>query len=214
MITIKVSASQPDAIPRAHRYLQRGKLVAFPTDTVYGLAADAFNRQAIRDLFRVKGREADKAIAVLVGNLLSLDRVVDEENFSFDMKRIVNCLTERFWPGPLTVVVPRHPDLPDLLSPLPTIGVRMPDHPIALALLNSTGPLAVTSANRSGKPSTISAEEVLSQLKGLISLLLDGGRTSGGVPSTVVDCTQPELRILRIGPISEDNIQKAILKIN
>ncbi len=119
-------------------------------------------------------------------------------------------LAAAFWPGPLTVVVERHPDLPQNLSPLPTIGVRMPDHPIALALLNAAGPLAVTSANISNAANTASAQAVLEQLGGRISLLLDGGQTPGGTPSTVVDCTQPELKILRLGPISAEEIARVI----
>ena len=98
--------------------------------------------------------------------------------------------------------MPRNPSLPDILAPHPTIGVRIPDHPVALALLNAAGPMAVTSANISGANNTMTAKQVMKQLNGRIHLIIDGGRTPGGVPSTVIDCTLPEPEILREGPIS------------
>lgn len=116
-------------------------------------------------------------------------------------------LAKRFWPGPLTIIVPRHPDLPDILSPKRAIGVRMPDHPVAIRLLQLTGPLAVTSANLSGKENTTTVEEVLAQLDSRVHLVLDGGKTPGGLPSTVIDCTGSELEILRQGPISKEEIE-------
>jgi L-threonylcarbamoyladenylate synthase len=188
-------AWQDDAIREAVSLLQQGKLVAFPTDTVYGLAAGAFNAPAIERLFATKGRETTRAIAILIGDFDQLGSITS------GLTATAERLVKRFWPGPLTVVLPRHPDLPDLLSPQPTIGVRMPDHPVALALLQLAGPLAVTSANLSGQANTTTAQEVLQQLGGLIPLILDGGRSPGGEPSTVVDCTGPELNILRPGPI-------------
>jgi L-threonylcarbamoyladenylate synthase len=188
-------AWQDDAIREAVSLLQQGKLVAFPTDTVYGLAAGAFNAPAIERLFTTKGRETTRAIAILIGDFDQLGSITS------GLTATAERLVKRFWPGPLTVVLPRHPDLPDLLSPQPTIGVRMPDHPVALALLQLAGPLAVTSANLSGQANTTTAQEVLQQLGGLIPLILDGGRSPGGEPSTVVDCTGPELNILRPGPI-------------
>jgi len=102
--------------------------------------------------------------------------------------------------------VPKPPDLPESVSATPTVGVRLPDHPVARALLRLAGPMAVTSANRSSQPTPVTAEDVLRQLDGLIPLVLDGGRTPGGVPSTVVDCTGEDLHILREGPISKDEI--------
>jgi len=111
-------------------------------------------------------------------------------------------LARRFWPGPLTLIVPRLPQLPSVLSSNLTIGVRIPDHPVALSLLKLVGPLAVTSANLSGNANANTAQQVLDQLDGRIHLILDGGQTPGGVPSTVADCTGPETRILREGPIS------------
>lgn len=193
-----IPTSRQTALECALETLGQGGLVAFPTDTVYGLGALISNEAAIEQLFVAKGRDANKAIAVLIGRVADLERVTQ------DMSLNAIRLAGRFWPGPLTIVVPGRPGLPENLSPLPTIGVRMPDHPDALALLQRAGPLAVTSANLSGQPSTTTAAGVLEQLGGRIPLILDGGTTPGGQPSTVVDCTRPELKILRRGPISEE----------
>jgi len=199
-----LSASEPEALEVALEVLQQGGLVAFPTDTVYGLGALIQRPQAIEQLYRVKGRESSKAIPVLLGNLDEMMRV------ALQPRGWALRLAERFWPGPLTLVVPKNPVLPAILSPLPTIGVRMPDHPTALALLRRTGPLAVTSANLSGGASTVTAGEVLEQLQGRIPLILDGGRTPGGTPSTVVDCSGEEPKILRPGPISLEDLLQAL----
>jgi len=122
-------------------------------------------------------------------------------------------LAERFWPGALTLVVPKYPWLPENLSPLPTVGVRVPDHPFARSLLAITGPLATSSANISGEGDAINAQQVLEQLEGRIELILDGGTTPGGVPSTVVDCTQEPPLILRQGAIpAKDILETALAK--
>lgn len=195
-----LSSQDPQAIEQAVAAVRQGNLVVFPTDTVYGLAADPFDPQAVARLFTVKGRDANKAIAVLIGAAEQLDQVA--ENLNEAGRRLV----AHFWPGALTVVVPRHPDLPAELSAYPTVGVRMPDHAFALRLLCSTGPLATTSANRSGAANAITAQEVQDQLGGEVDLILDGGPCPGGVPSTVVDCTGPDVRILRAGAISSESI--------
>jgi len=196
MLTRLISAEDPGSIPQALQALQKGQVAAFPTDTVYGIGTLAHSQEGIDQLFAIKGREADKAIPVLLGDLQALSQVTQ------GLSAMALRLAERFWPGPLTLVVPRHPSLPANLSIEATIGVRMPDHPIALALLRAAGPLAVTSANLSGGANCVTAQEVLAQLGGRIALLLDGGSTPGGVPSTVVDCTGPQPRILRAGPLS------------
>ncbi|HBX69372.1 MAG TPA: threonylcarbamoyl-AMP synthase [Chloroflexi bacterium] len=202
MKTEIISAERSNAIHHALDVLQNGGLVAFPTDTVYGLAAPVYNVESIERLYVVKGRNSTKAIAVLLGSVEDLDKV------TVDLCPNAIEVAARFWPGPLTLIVPRHPDLPEILAPLPTIGVRIPDHPVALALLQAAGPLAVTSANLSGGENTMTAQQVLDQLGGRIHLILDGGRTPGGVPSTVVDCTSPEPQVLRQGPISLEDIQE------
>ena len=205
MKTERISADHPNTIQYAIDVLRNGGLVAFPTDTVYGLAAPVQNEKSIERLYIVKGRTHSKAIAVLLGDSDQLDQV------AVDLSASARKVARHFWPGPLTMIVPRHPSLPNILASLPTIGVRIPDHPVALALLKETGPLAVTSANISGKNNTMTAMQVLKQLKGRVHLIIDGGRTPGGVPSTVIDCTTPEPEILREGPISLKQI-KAICK--
>jgi L-threonylcarbamoyladenylate synthase len=119
-------------------------------------------------------------------------------------------LANRFWPGPLTLIVHRHPDMPENLSPTRTLGVRIPDHRDALALMHVSGPLAVTSANLSGNLDTLTAQQVFDQLEGRVALILDGGRTPGGQASTVVDCLTSELKILRPGPLSLDDLLGAL----
>lgn len=204
MKTEILSTKEPRALELAVEMIHQGEMVAFPTDTVYGLGTSAFNPQGIEQLYVVKEREEGKAIAVLLSSASELIKI------TATMNETAHRLAEHFWPGPLTLVVPRHPDLPDNLSPLPTIGVRMPDHPLALALMARSGPLAVTSANLSGAENTTTAQEVFAQLSGRIPLILDGGRTPGGSPSTVVDCTSEQLVILRQGPISLHELQKAL----
>jgi L-threonylcarbamoyladenylate synthase len=119
-------------------------------------------------------------------------------------------LAAKFWPGSLTLVVPKNPRLPAAVSSLPTVGVRMPDHALARRLLEQTGPMAVTSANLSGEPNALTAAHVLAQLSGRIELVLDGGRVPGGVPSTVVDCTAAVPQILREGPVTAADIASAV----
>jgi L-threonylcarbamoyladenylate synthase len=119
-------------------------------------------------------------------------------------------LIERFWPGPLTVLVPKKLTLPEAISATSTVGVRVPDHEVARALLRLTGPMAVTSANISGQSSPTTAQEVFVQLGGRIALIIDGGDTPGGIPSTLVDCTGKEIQILREGPITKEQLLSAI----
>lgn len=200
METNILPANHPETMPRAVEALARGGLVAFPTDTVYGLGALSFDSAAAEGIYRAKGRPVEKAIPVLLGVVEDLVRV------TLDVSDIAARLAARFWPGPLTLVVPKHPDIPETVSSLPTVGVRIPDHAAARLLLRLSGPLAVTSANLSGQPSPTTAEEVLAQLGGRISLIIDGGRTPGGVPSTVVDCVGPQPKILREGPVTLEQI--------
>ena len=204
MKTTILAAKDPGSLEFAQQLLLEDRLVAFPTDTVYGVGALAFSSGAIEQLFLVKGRDTAKAIAVLLGDITALDQVTTS------MGPFAERLAQRFWPGPLTLVVSRHPDLPSNLSPLPTIGVRMPDHPVTLELLNRTGPLAVTSANLSGGSNAITAQQVFDQLHGRIPLILDGGQTPGGQPSSVVDCTGDQLVILRQGPLTHAQLQAAL----
>ncbi len=204
MITTVLPTSDPIAIPRALEILSAGGLVAFPTDTVYGVAAGLFNAPGIDRLYEAKARSANKAIAVLIAEVDQLNLLTP--GLTSSARR----LADRFWPGALTLVVPKHASLPANLSPLPTVGVRMPDHPFARALMRVTGPLATSSANISGESNTLTARQVLDQLDGRIELLLDGGPVPGGVPSTVVDCTQDPPQILRQGALTAEEIAAAL----
>jgi L-threonylcarbamoyladenylate synthase len=201
MKTTILFAANGDVISHALEILNRGGLVAFPTDTVYGVGALAFNAPAVESIYAAKDRPIEKAIPILISGPEDLDKV------TADVPPIAAKLAARFWPGPLTLVVPKHPDLPDVVSTAPTVGVRVPDHPVARALLRAAGPMAVTSANISGEASPRTAGEVSRQLSGRIPLILDGGETPGGIPSTVVNCLGTEPVILREGPVTLKDIQ-------
>jgi L-threonylcarbamoyladenylate synthase len=199
-----VQASHPMLFQKALNTLQNGGLIAFPTDTVYGVGARAFDGKAVEAIYVAKDRPLEKAIPVLVGD------AVDLEKLGVNIPDTAHKLATRFWPGPLTILVPKRVDLPESVSATETVGVRVPDHEVARKLLRAAGPLAVTSANISGAQSPVTAQEVYEQLAGRIALIIDGGRTPGGVPSTLVDCTMPELKILREGPISLEELLSAL----
>lgn len=204
MKTEVIKSDHQVALQHAVDTLQNGGLVAFPTDTVYGLGALPVKAEYIERLYTVKGRESTRAIAILISSPEELGDVSSSPN------KTAQILAKQFWPGPITLIVPRHPNLPQVLSPTPTIGVRIPDHEYAQRLLAMTGPLGVTSANISGQENTTTAQEVLEQLEGRIHLVIDGGKSPGKIPSTVVDCTGEEPVILRSGPISLEDIRQAI----
>jgi L-threonylcarbamoyladenylate synthase len=198
-----LKADAADNIRHAADLLQQGGLVAFPTDTVYGLGTSAFDVSAVTRIFAAKNRPPEKAIPVLLASLDELPLVAAPAGK--DALR----LAKRFWPGPLTIVVPKHARVPEAVADQ-TIGVRVPNHPVALALLALSGPLAVTSANLSGQESPTSAGQVRQQLDGRIELILDGGTAPGGMASTVVDCTGPDLFILREGPLTLEQLRSAL----
>ncbi|MBX3038854.1 MAG: threonylcarbamoyl-AMP synthase [Anaerolineales bacterium] len=187
-------------IQTALEVLQNGGIVAFPTDTVYGLGALAFDNSAIESIYVAKKRPIEKAIPVLVGDVKDFDLVASS------IPEMAKRFAEKFLPGPLTCVIPKKQTLPPAISATNTVAVRIPNHPDALNLLKLTGAMAVTSANISGQESPITAEGVYKQLNGRIPLILDGGKTFGGVPSTLVDCTGEMPVILREGPISLEQL--------
>jgi len=191
-------------IQTALKILKSGGIVAFPTDTVYGLGSLAFNNAAIESIYTAKDRSIEKAIPILIGDLSDLDQV------AVDIPDMALGFAARFWPGPLTCVVPKKQTLPSAVSATPTVAVRIPDHPDARTLLRAAGPMAVTSANISGGASPSTAQEVYDQLKGRIPLILDGGKTQGGIPSTLVDCTGEKPVVLREGPISLSELMAAL----
>jgi len=196
MNTEIISAGHREALQRALDILRHGGLVAFPTDTVYGLGALAFDGKAVESIYLAKDRPVEKAIPVLIWDITDLEKISD------DIPERTRRLASRFWPGPLTLLIPKKPTLPESVSATSTVAVRVPDHAVARDLLRATGPMAVTSANISGQASPSTAQEVLAQLNGRIDLIIDGGRTPGGVPSTLVDCSADGIRILRAGPIT------------
>jgi L-threonylcarbamoyladenylate synthase len=180
--------------------IARGDLVVMPTDTVYGIAADAFSPAAVQSLLAAKGRGRDMPVPVLVGALRTLDGLTET------VPDEARALVERFWPGPLTLVVRAAPSLAwDLGETRGTVAVRMPLHPVALAVLERTGPLAVSSANRSGQAPPADAAAARWQLGESVAVYLDGGPTGDPVPSTIVDLTGETPRVLRAGalPVSE-----------
>ena len=199
-----LAADAPESISEAVRVLDNGGLVAFPTDTVYGLGADAYDPGAIKKLYSAKERDSSKAVPLLLAGADDLREVAER------IPEMAVALGSKFWPGPLTIIVPRATRLSSDLGPGDTIGVRVPDHPTAIALLQAAGPLAVSSANISGHPSARTADQVREALAGRIDLILDGGKTPGGVPSTVVDCLSREPAVLRAGPISRYQILQAL----
>jgi L-threonylcarbamoyladenylate synthase len=204
MKTELLSANDPETIKNALKVLRAGGLVAFPTDTVYGVGALVFDEKVVESIYAAKERPVEKAIPVLIGDAEDLINVAEE------VTALASKLVARFWPGPLTVLVPKKPSIPQVVSATSTVGVRVPDHEVARALLRLTGPMAVTSANISSQPSPTTAEDVEAQLGGRIAMIIDGGKTPGGIPSTLVDCTGSEIQILREGPLTMEQLLKAI----
>ncbi|MBI2776365.1 MAG: threonylcarbamoyl-AMP synthase [Chloroflexi bacterium] len=186
--------------------LRAGGVVALPTDTVYGIAVALETPGGIERLFAVKRRPPEKGIALLLAEA--------EQAYRFgERTAAAAALATAFWPGPLTLVLRARTDvaLPEVLrGGAPTVGVRLPDHATPRALAAELGPLPTTSANLSGAPDALDAAEVVAQLGDALDLVLDGGRTRGAVPSTVVDVTGDEARILRHGAIEDDRIELAL----
>ncbi|HUV05010.1 MAG TPA: L-threonylcarbamoyladenylate synthase [Armatimonadota bacterium] len=201
-LVLKVDPQNPAAevIKRAGDAIRRGELVAFPTETVYGLGADAFNKQAVLRVYEVKGRPANNALPVQVASKEDVLKLAAE------VPDVARRLMERFFPGSLTLVLRASPDVPDeVTAGTGKVGIRIPDHPVALALIRAAGTSIVApSANVTGQPPPTTAEEALEYLGGRIELVLDAGPTRLKVASTVVDVTEAPLRILRRGSISEE----------
>ena len=193
-----LSASDPTAIARAAKILRDGGLIAYPTDTVYGLGANVYSPQALRGVLAAKRRPEEKHVPVLIADQSQLDGLVTQ------VPPEAEALIAAFWPGALTIVLPKQPHLSPLLGDT-TLGVRRPDHQALNALLAVAGcPMTGTSANRSGKPSATTAQDVWEQLGDAVDLILDGGPAAGNTPSTVIDCTVTPARILREGAVTRN----------
>lgn len=201
---IKVHPKRPERsiIAAAARILTRGGIVAFPTETVYGLGANAFDARAVRRIFAVKGRPRDNPLIVHIGRHTDLERV------AYRISPLAKRLIDRFWPGPLTLILPKQRSLPRMVSGgRTTVAVRMPAHPVARALLTSVPfPIAAPSANRSGCPSPTRASHVLHDFGNRVELILDGGPTPLGIESTVIDLTTRPARLLRPGALPEETL--------
>lgn len=190
-------------VRQAVAVLTRGGLVAFPTDTVYGLGADLFNVAAIERLFEAKGRSADRALPVLLADFRHATMV------AADLPPLATALARRFWPGPLTLVVRRRPDVPAAAAAGgDTIGIRVPDHDVPRAIARGLGrPITGTSANSSGRGPHRSARAVEEDLGGRVDLVIPGECGAHAAPSTVVDCTQSPPTVLRVGALSLEEIR-------
>lgn len=206
VIVVDAACPDPEALGPAAALIRQGGIVAFPTETVYGLGADATNAAAVNRIFEAKGRPSDNPLIVHVASHEDASRVVAS------IPPLALRLMERFWPGPLTLVLPKRPEVPDIVTcGLATVGVRMPSHPVALALIRAAGtPLAAPSANLSGRPSPTTAEHVLEDLGNRIDLVIDGGETGVGLESTVVDLTVDPPVVLRPGGITVEDLVQVV----
>lgn len=204
----RIDPEQPDEtiLARAAEILRRGGLVAMPTETVYGLAANALDADSVRRIYQAKGRPATNPVIVHVPDLASVEPLTDR------ISPQARLLAERFWPGPLTLVLPKSGRVPDVVTAGgSTVAIRVPSHPVALGLLRAAAlPLAAPSANRSNALSPTRPEHVLRGLEGRIDAILDAGATAGGIESTVVDLTCDPPRLLRPGLISPAEIEAII----
>ncbi|MCL1964467.1 MAG: L-threonylcarbamoyladenylate synthase [Firmicutes bacterium] len=197
------------SLERAALSLRAGEVAAFPTETVYGLGADALNAQAVGKIYAAKGRPADNPLIVHIAELGDLDKLITGADAR------ARALMGAFWPGPLTLILPRGSRVPDVVSAgLDTVAVRMPSHPAALALIRAAGtPLAAPSANRSGRPSPTTAAHVLADMDGRVPLILDGGACSVGVESTVLDLTRGQAAILRPGGVTLEMLRTLLPEV-
>lgn len=206
---VKVDPERPDpaVLAQAGAAIRDGLLVAFPTETVYGLGADALDDRAVRRIFEAKGRPADNPLIVHVATPQDVLRLAHP-----DPQGRWESLARRFWPGPLTLVLPARAVVsPAVTAGLPTVAVRMPAHPVALGLIRAAGrPLAAPSANRSGRPSPSTARHVIEDLAGRIEWILDAGPTGVGVESTVLDLTGDRPVVLRPGGLSLERLEEAL----
>ena len=205
-----LSLEAPRALEETIHTVQHGGVVAFPTDTVYGIGASLRHPDALRRIYEIKGRDAAKPLPVLLASIDRIDLVAEVPDDA------TLALLRRFWPGGLTVALPARPDAPaEVVHPDGTVGVRVPDHSIALALCDRAGgALATTSANRSGEPPACAAEEIAAQLDDRLDIVLQGGYTPCGEPSTVIrvedDAT---IAVIRAGSIGFEELEEAWARI-
>jgi len=208
MQTKLLDAKKPGAIEEAAELLRKGYLIAFPTDTLYGIGANIHNPAAISRLYQVKNRPMNKGIPILISDINDLHQVAGE------ISPLARILIGRYWPGPLTLIVPRRADLPAALSPNNSIAVRIPANDVARSLIHAAGgAVAASSANHSGEAPALSAAEALAAVDEGLTAILDGGAVRHAVASTVVDTTNSQLRVLREGPVTTEELMLAAVDV-
>ena len=209
---VKVNRIQPNAaaLVEAGDIIKSGGLVAFPTETVYGLGGDAFKKESSRKIYEAKGRPSDNPLIVHIANITDIDRV------AMDIPKVAYDLAARFWPGPLTMILKKRPELPkETTGGLDTVAIRMPGHEVALDFIAAAGGfVAAPSANRSGKPSPTSAEYVVEDMYGFADMIIDGGNCEVGLESTIVDLTCEKPLILRPGFITLEEIGEVVGEVD
>lgn len=206
-LILKINPNEPerDKINGAAEIIKNGNLVAFPTETVYGLGANALDKGAVRKIFKAKGRPGDNPLIVHIADKEDLNKLV------IDIPEIANILVDKFWPGPLTLVLKKNNIVPiEVTAGLDTVAIRMPQNKIALALIEKSGPIAAPSANLSGKPSGTSVKHVVQDFNDKIECIIDGGEAEIGLESTVLDLTSNPIRILRPGKITFEELRRII----
>jgi len=207
MQTVKINPENPEdeRLKAVAKALIEDKVIAFPTDTVYGLGADIFDENAVAKVFQIKGRPLEKGLIAMVSDLEQLSYIAKQPS------RAAFALIKRFWPGALTLIMQASSGLPSVVQVNGNIGVRWPNHLLAQKIIQTAGfPLATTSANISGQPPALTAEQVSAQLDGLVDLVVDGGPAPGGVASTVVDVTVDPPQLVREGPVSWSEIKEIL----
>lgn len=209
ILKINREKPEPDKIKYAAEIIKQGGLVVFPTETVYGLGASVYNVNAVRNIFKAKGRPADNPLIVHIADKKDVQLLAKKPSKTAMM------LMERFWPGPLTIVLKKKKVVSDIITAgSDSVAIRMPDNRIALALIKAVGaPLVAPSANISGRPSPTKAKDALEDMNGRVDLIIDGGKTKIGIESTVMDVTTKLPIILRPGAISKEDIESLIGKV-
>ena len=201
MKTLHLQATEADAIVKTATFVRAGKLVVFPTDTVYGIGAAAFSEEAIASLYQAKVRPEAKGIPLLLADKEDLERVAES------IPPVAWQLVDRFWPGPLTLILPGRPELPTNLSPNENVAVRIPDNDVARAVIRAAGgAVAASSANRSGEAPATDALMALATFSGIVAVVLDDGPATHGEPSTIVDCTTNPPSVVRAGALELETV--------
>lgn len=209
MKEIKVDPDNPgkDIVITAAQAVKEGKIVAFPTDTIYGLGVDISSESALNKVFKAKKRQRNKPLTVFIADIGRLKKI------AFVTSRTAELLAKKFWPGALTLILPARENLPDAVTRAGTVGVRLPASPLLREIVRQAGTLlATTSANMAGSPSPTGADTVREELGDSIDVLLDGGPSRSSMASTVIDATQEPIKVIRLGSITVGSIEKALEK--